>query len=418
MFWGGKYVRFLFFITVFLAITSITVFAAPQQDVYDRSVAEKTAVIADLETMVNIDSGTGDEQGALKMGDFLIPKLQELGAKIELIPAKAPGGGNHIIATLEGNGKGDIMMMAHLDTVFNKGEAIKRPFKIDGNKAYGPGVSDMKGGLSLALHSLKLLKDMNYTNYHKLTLVIVTEEEKGSANSKELTMKLAKEHKYAIGLEPGIPGDAVMNFRKGIGYYSFEVKGVPAHAGIRPQDGRNAAVEMCYQVMQMRNLGNPAKDTTVNWTILKSGEKSNIIPDYAYAQADVRVLYMDEYDRIEKDMLKITQNKLIPDTTIKVNPKRGRPPFAKSMASDAFAQKFVDIYKELGMTLKVEGSGGGSDAGFTSVAGAISIDGLGIVGGCDHTPDEYIELNSVSPRLYLLTRMLMDLGAGIEPPIK
>jgi len=299
-----------------------------------------------------------------------------------------------------------------MDTVFGPGTAAARPFRIDGNRAYGPGVSDEKGGIVLGLQAIKLLKDLGYENYAKITWLLNPDEEKGSFGSRDLIKKTAAEHDYTLCLEPGVPGDAINPWRKGIGYYILTVKGRSAHAGIEPEAGRNAAMEAAFQILQLANLGDPKKMTTLNWTLIKSGDRTNVIPDLAIAQADVRVLYADEYDRLEKDINRIIQKKLIPDTTVTLEARKGRPPFAKNAKSDALAAKLQGIYAELDMKLGSVGSGGGSDANYAASIGATAIDGLGIVGGGDHTPEEYIELNSIVPRLYLLTRTLMDLGAG------
>jgi glutamate carboxypeptidase len=205
-----------------------------------------------------------------------------------------------------------------------------------------------------------------------------------------------------------------MNWRKGIGRLTMEVSGRNAHAGIEPEKGRNATVELAHQIVQLSKLSDPVKMTTVNWTLLdKTKTPVNVIPDYAWAQADIRVMYVEEYDRILKDAERIAKNKLVPDTQVKFDLFRGRPPFSKNDKTDALVASMQNIYSgELGMKLNVEGSGGGSDANYAAIAGAIAVDGLGIVGGGDHTPDEFVELDSIVPRLYLLTRVLMDIGSG------
>lgn len=388
--------------------------AARNDDLYQKCVDEKTNVIADLETFVNIDSGSGYEQGLKTYQGLLIERLKNLGAEVEYVEVEKPQAGYNIKATFHGSGKGTILLLAHADTVWVQGTAAQRPFRMDDKRAYGPGVSDEKGGLTLALHALTLLNNMGFKDYEKITFVINPDEEKSSLKSRDFIMQAAKEHKYAISVEPGIPGDAVMNWRKGIGRLTMEVTGRNAHAGIEPDKGRNATVELAHQIVQLSNLGDAKKMTTVNWTLLdKTKTPVNVIPDYAWAQADIRLMYNDEYERILLDAQRIAKNNLIPDTQVKFDLFRGRPPFTKNDKTDHLVSVMQDIYaKELGMTLKVEGSGGGSDANYAAIAGAIAVDGLGIVGGNDHSPDEYVELESIVPRLYLLTRSLMEIGSG------
>jgi glutamate carboxypeptidase len=173
-------------------------------------------------------------------------------------------------------------------------------------------------------------------------------------------------------------------------------------------------VELANQIVQLSKLSDPVKMTSVNWTLLdKTKTPVNVIPDYAWAQADVRVLYADEYDRVMKDAERISKNRLVPDTKVQLSWFKGRPPFSRNDKTDALTAALQAIYAgELGLKLGVEGSGGGSDANYAASVGSIAVDGLGIVGGGDHGPDEYIELDSVVPRLYLLTRILMDIGSG------
>lgn len=392
--------------------TMVVGYAAPNQELYDKTKEAQAEVLKNLEIVVNIESPTGYEKGLTEMGNFMVQQLQSLGATVETVPATGSAVGFNIIATIEGTGTGNIMMMAHIDTVHKIGSVAERPFRMEKDRAYGPGISDDKGGLILGLQALKIIKEMNYKNFGKITYLINCDEEKGSFGSRDLIMEKAKEHQYAIGLEPGIPGDEIMSWRKGIGYYFVEVKGQSAHAGIEPEKGRNAAMELAHQVLQMSTLGDPKKMTSINFTIFQAGGVSNIIPDFAKAQADVRVLYPEEYSRLEKAMNEVAKNKLIPGTEVKIIAKQGRPPFPKSPQSEAFAAKFATTYQELGLKLNVVGSGGGSDANYAASVGATAVDGLGIVGGGDHTPQEYIEINSISPRLYMLTKTLMDLGSS------
>ena len=401
----------LLFVAVILTNPLIT-YAAPNQELYNKAKDAQTEVLKNIETVVNIESPTGYEKGLTEMGNFMVQQLEELGANVETVPAKGSAVGFNIIATLEGTGTGNTLLLAHMDTVHKIGSVGERPFRLEDGKAYGPGISDDKGGLILGLQALKLIKEMNYTNYGKITYLINCDEEKGSFGSRDLIMETAKEHQYAIGLEPGIPGDEIMSWRKGIGYYVVEVKGQSAHAGIEPEKGRNAVMELAHQVLQLSKLGDATKMTSINFTIFQAGGVSNIIPDYAKAQADVRVLYPEEYNRLEKSMNEVAKNKLIPGTEVKVIATKGRPPFPKSPQSEAFADKFAAIYKELDLKLNIVGSGGGSDANYAASVGTAAVDGLGIVGGGDHTPQEYIEIESIPSRLYLLTKMLMDLGTS------
>lgn len=401
---------------VMFAVSSVVMAAAKDEVLYQKCEEHKSLLLTDLENYVNIDSGSTYEPGLKKFQGLLIERLKELGAEVTYNEVNKPQAGYNIQAVFRGTGKGSALILAHADTVYAPGTAEKRPFSTDGVKAYGPGVSDEKGGLTLALHALAILRETGFQDYEKITFLINPDEERSSLESRDVIKQVAQEHKYALCVEPGIPGDYVMNWRKGIGRLTMQVTGRNAHAGIEPEKGRNATVELAHQIVQLSKLGDPAKMTTVNWTLLdKTKTPVNVIPDTAWAQADVRVLYPEEFDRVLNDAQKIAKKQLVPDTKVEFDLFRGRPPFAKNDKTEKLVTHLQDIYsKELGMNLGVQGSGGGSDANYAAIVGAIAVDGLGIVGGNDHTPDEFIDVTSITPRLYLLTRILMDIGSGAD----
>lgn len=393
-----------------LVLTSANV-SARDQVLLDKAKQSTDAFLTSVQKLVNIDSGTGFEKGLTEVEDIIIGELEALGAKVETYPAK-PGVGRNILAALEGMGKGRVLLLAHTDTVFEEGAANERPFRIDGNRAYGPGVMDDKGGIVLALETAKLLQALGFKDYGRITFLFNPDEERGSFGSRDLIRKVAKEHDYALVLEFGSPEDKVTNWRKGIGYFKLEVKGKAAHAGAEPDKGCNALVEAAYQVLQLSKLGDPEKQTTLNFTILQVGDNPNIIPDVARAQADLRVLYPEEYERVESDSKRLIENRLLPCSEVKPILERGRPPFPPNPKTDTLVKKAQSIYKELNLELGVEGSGAGTDGNYAASVGTITLDALGPVGGGAHTADEYIDIDRIAPRIYLLARLLMDLGAG------
>lgn len=398
-------------LSMFTGISS-NAYAAKHEELYNLATQQKTQYLTELEKYVNIDSGSTYEKGLKEYQEILINRLKDLGAQVAYKEVKKPQAGYNIQATFTGQGKGSVLMLIHADTVFAAGTAAQRPFKVEGNYAYGPGVSDAKGGMVLALNSVELLNKINFKDYGKLTILINPDEERSSLESRDFIKEVAKTHQYTLCFEPGIHGDKVMNWRKGIGRLTMEVKGRNAHAGIAPQDGRNATVELAHQILQLRNLGDSKKMTTVNWTLLdKTKTPVNVIPDYAWAQADVRLMYNDEYERIMKDAQKIVAKNLIPETSVNLSMFQGRPPFTKNDKTDKMIAIMQNIYKEeLGRELGVEGSGGGSDANYAAIVGSTAMDGLGPVGYRDHAPDEHIDLETVVPRMYLTARIIMELG--------
>lgn len=399
-------------LTVFLLLASFEFAIAARDPVlYEKAQQAQSEFLTSLEPLVNIDSGTGDLEGITKVENLVIEQLKSVGAHIETLNA-TPSAGRNILATVQGTGKGKILLLAHTDTVFKKGTAAQHPFKIVGDRAYGPGVMDDKGGIILGIEALKILKAMNFQNFGTITFLINPDEEKGSRGSRAFIQQTAKQHNFALVLEFGSPDDKITSWRKGIGNYGFEVKGRAAHAGAEPEKGCNALIEAAHQVLQLSKLGNQAKQTTVNFTVFQAGDRLNIIPEFALVQADVRVLDAQEYDRLERDFRQISQNKLLPCTEIKVLSNRGRPPFPPNSKTDSLVKQAQAIYREIGLKLGVEGSGGGTDGNYAAAVGTATLDALGPVGGGAHGPDEYIELDRIAPRIYLLTKLLMDLGAS------
>lgn len=382
--------------------------AEPDKALLDKAEAMKEPTLKFLKTLVDQDSGSTDEKGLSAIAAMATEELKELGAKIETHPATAPGKAENVVATLEGTGKARILMMAHMDTVFREGDAAKRPFRIENGRLYGPGVVDDKGGIALGISALKILKDLGFTDFATLTLLLNSNEEIGSPGSRALIEQTAKAHDVVLNLEPGRPADGLVTNRKGSGKAYVTVKGKSAHAGVAPESGRNAAAELAHQVLGLGGLGDKEKGTSFNFTVLKAGTASNIIPEDAEGVADVRVRTADEFDRVEQDLKEKSKAQLIPDTTVTTRLERNFPPMPKNDATDALADRAEKIYGEIGRKLTLEGSGGAADSSIAAGAGVPAIDGLGIVGGEIHTTNEYGEEASVAPRLYLLTRLIME----------
>ena len=364
-----------------------------------------------LERLVNIDSGTGDEAGLGQVGTIVADELRAAGADVQTVSA-APAFGSNILATWKGTGKARILLMAHMDTVFKDGTARAKPFRIQDKRAYGPGVMDDKGGVVVGLYAMRILQKLDFKRYGQVTLLLNTNEETGSKGTRALIEREARRHDVTLNLEPGRPADGLVVWRKGSATAEIEVKGKAAHAGVAPESGRNAAAELAHQVLQLGQLGDSAKQTTFNVTVLKAGDATNVIPDHAVAYADVRVAVPEEFDRVERDLARVSADKLIADTEVKTTLVRGFPPMPRSAATDQLAAKAQAIYGEIGRKLTLEGSGGAADASVSAGAGTPTLDGFGIVGGGIHTPDEYAEVESVVPRLYLLSRMLMELAGS------
>jgi len=237
-------------------------------------------------------------------------------------------------------------------------------------------------------------------------------DERGSPGSTKLIKRLAREHDVEFNMEPGDPPDALTVWRKGSANIRIQVKGRAAHAGMAPQDGRNAAVELTHQVSALQGaFPTSGSGITVNLTVLRAGDRANIIPDEAEATLNVRYRTPEEFDAILAKIEAGTHNTQVPDTTVTLVHDPAFPPLTENAQIDALAARARAIYAEIGKTVELSGNGGASESALAMSVGTPALDGLGYVGGDFHTDHEWIELNSIVPRLYLFTRLLMETGA-------
>ena len=399
---------------VALCLSSLSAIAAEIKpaELLEQAKAEQSAYIETVKQLVAVDTGTGQAEGLATVSKTLIERLQALGAQVSTSPA-TPSAGDNIVGTLKGTGSKDFLLMVHYDTVFAEGTAAERPFRMDEQRAYGPGVADAKGGVAMILHALELLKAQQFDEYGTITVLFNPDEEMGSAGSKKIIAELARKHDYVFSYEPP-DSDAVTTATNGINAVMLEVKGKSSHAGSAPEDGRNAVLELAHQLVQLKDLGDPDKGTTVSWTMIAGGEKRNIIPNKATAEADMRYSDISETQRVLADAQKIIENKLIDDTRVELRVDKGRPPLAKNPASERLAETAQRLYGEIDQRIERIAMRFGTDAGYAYVPDSDKpavLETMGVVGAGLHSEDEYIELSSIAPRLYLTTAMIRALSA-------
>lgn len=373
--------------------------------------AEQPAYLETVKQLVAVDTGTGQQAGLSTVSQMLVERLKALGAEVSSRPA-TPSAGDNIVGTLKGQGSKDFLLMVHYDTVFAEGTAAERPFRIDDSRAYGPGVADAKGGVAMILHALELLRDQQFDDYGTITVLFNPDEEMGSKGSKSIIAELARQHDYVFSYEPP-DRDAVTTATNGINAVMLEVRGKSSHAGSAPEDGRNAVMELAHQLTQLRDLGDADKGTTVNWTLIDGGEKRNIIPDQATAEADMRYSDLSETERVLADGRRIIENRLIDDTRVELRIDKGRPPLADNPGSRRLAETAQRLYGEIDQDIEPIAMRFGTDAGYAYVPDSDKpavLETMGVVGAGLHSEDEYLELASIAPRLYLTTAMIRALS--------
>jgi len=367
--------------------------------------------ISDLKTLINIDSSSDNKEGIEKVARFFEKRLTRIGFDATVLflgDKKVPC---LLAEHLPSNKKHfDIMFLGHMDTVFPTGEVEKRPFSIKGNRAFGPGVCDMKGGLLVALNVLETLKHEGILDSLSLCVAFNGDEETGSNDSKDWIMATAKQSKRTFVFEPCRPGYRSVLQRKGGGWFHVVVKGQEAHAGADPEKGTNAVVELAHQIVKIDKLNQNQIETSAHVTIVDGGDKVNIIPNRAEAWVDVRILKIEEKERLETFFKSMGDHPHLNGSKIIVNGNINRPP----MEPGESALKLWDLIRSsgeiMGLSMEAISTGGCSDGNYTSAAGTPTIDGLGIVGANSHRVDEYVELDSIDNMVFLVAQVCKTIG--------
>lgn len=366
------------------------------------------AYLDDLKTIVNIDSGTFTKAGVDRVAAYLQERFQGLGFSTRFEQQEHYG--DHLVAAHQGNAPGGprILLIGHIDTVLPDGEAGRRPFAIsrrDGARiATGPGILDMKSGVLIGMYALHLLIEGQQANYSQVTFICNSDEEIGSPSSRPLIQQLAQQADAVLVLEPGRAQGTIVSSRKGCGQYRVEVHGLAAHAGVEPQHGRNAILELSYQVQKMQALNGTIPGATLSVGIIRGGERTNVVPDYAYFDMDVRVADQASLKALEEAMRQVTHQNKLAGTRITLSGSLLCQPFERNQHNEQLVALAKEAGRELGVKIQDVGSGGASDANTTAAMAIPTLDGLGAGGGLAHNPGEYIELD------YLPTRIALAAG--------
>jgi len=401
------------------------VFAQTAEPLLIRVQQERQAYLDTLRDLVSIESGSSDAEGLDQIAEMIAARLRALGGDVEFVEPPADmvrfentptRTGRSVVGRFRGAGTARILLLAHMDTVYARGMLARQPFRIDGSRAYGLGVADDKHGVALILHGVGILQAMGFRDYGVVTVLINGDEEVSSPGSRTLITQLGSEHDLVLSFEGMGRPDSVQLTTAGLAAVQLKVTGRAAHAGAAPQQGRNALYELAHQILQTRDLSNARTGVKMNWTLASAGSARNVVPAEARATADVRVLRAADYGRIEQQIRDRMRLRSVPDTTVEMVFERTRPPLEATRASRAVAMHAQRVYQRIGKRLNVQtaASGGGTDAAFAALeTKAAVVEGFGLMGFGAHSDNaEYIEIPSIEPRLYLMTRLIMDVAQG------
>ena len=409
-------------LAVVMAVAAGPSLAEPVAAIQDLAKQEQQPLLDTLRDLVSIESGSKDLEGLAKIADLIASRLKQLGGKVELIqpadiyrmddtPEKV---GAMVKAEFQGTGKAKIMLIAHMDTVYLRGMLKEQPFRIDGDKAYGLGIADDKHGVATILHTIAMLQKLGFKDYGSLTVLINGDEEISSPGARSTITQVASDQDVVLSFEGGGNDGSVRLATSGIGAAYLTVQGKSSHAGARPEGGVNALYELSHQLLQLKDLSQSDRGLKLNWTVSQAGTNRNVIPAEATAQADARALKVSDFDQLQATLQERINNQLVPEAKVQLKFEVRRPPLEATDASRKLSGHAKAIYDEIGVPMKVldAPNGGGTDAAFAALKtkGAV-VEGFGLSGFGSHSNDaEYIQIGSIAPRLYLTTRLIMDVS--------
>ena len=370
--------------------------------------------LAELESLVNVDCGSYTPEGVNRVADVVADALRELGASVERLAHRPDGGRPHlgdlVIGRLAGDGP-RLLLIGHMDTVFDPGTAAERPYRTSGDRATGPGVTDMKAGLLAGLHAIAALHEAG--ERPAITFVANPDEEIGSPFSTPTIRALAPQHDVALVLECARANGDIVSARKGIADYHLELVGRAAHAGVEPEKGRSAILEAAHQVLALHALNGRWPSVTVNAGVIHGGTRPNVVAERCELQVDLRAATLDAFDAASAEVEQLAAAPAIDGVTLGVRRVAGHKPMEKTDASAKLVAVAASIAAELGFELRDAATGGASDANTTAALGVPTLDGLGPVGGDDHSVDEWLDLASVVPRTTLLAGLIGRVGEAL-----
>ena len=357
-----------------------------------------------LREFVEIESPSRDKALVDAFGTRVAAEFEKLGGTVELVPQLEVGSVLRVTFAPEPRKK-PVLLLGHLDTVYEQGTLERMPCRTSAGKMYGPGIFDMKGGIVMMLLAIAALKDEHGEVPRPVSVLLNPDEEIGSPASRKITERLARKCAAVLVLEPSAgPKGACKTARKGVGDYRLRVTGVSAHAGLDFQKGANAITELAHQLTKIAALTDLKRGTTLNPGIVRGGTRTNVVPDLAEAEFDIRVATRQEGERIDRQIraLKPLDKRCKLEITGGVN----RNPFERTPDVAALYAKARAIAAELGLNLEERAVGGGSDGNFTAGIGIPTLDGLGAVGDGAHALHEHVVLAEIPRRAALLARLI------------
>ncbi len=361
-----------------------------------------------LERLVRAESPSDNKASVDRCARMLAAEWRRRSARVEFLRQKHRG--DHLLVDMHlgpSRLKGQILLLGHMDTVYDVGALKRMPWRISGGRAYGPGVFDMKSGLTIALFAAQLLRELHIAPKKHIVCLWTSDEEIGSESSQKFIEREARRSDAVLVLEPATGHDGrVKTARKGVGTAEIVVTGRAAHAGLNPEAGINAVHELALQIEKIMRLNAPKRGTTVSVNVVEGGGRSNVIADLARGQIDLRASTIAEARALEKKLHALKP--ILPGAKIAITGGVHRPPMERKAAAALYRHAQI-LADEMGMELGESFVGGGSDGNFTAALGIPTLDGLGGIGEGAHAPHENIILRALPGRVALIAGLLASL---------
>ncbi len=360
--------------------------------------------LADLSTLSLMDCGTDNKAGVDDVGRVMRAKLERLSMDVEAHDGGVRG--DTLVARRRGRGNARLLLIGHLDTVYPAGWPGEHSFHIEGDIARGPGTCDMKAGVLVGLYALDALYAAGFDRFAEIAFVLNGDEEVSSPVSTSVIEREARGRDAVLVLEAARENGDIVSARKGFARFDIRVRGRAAHAGVEPEKGRSALLELAHQIVALHALNGTTPGATINIGVAAGGMRRNIVPDEASAEIDVRARDAEGMDGIIAALRAQLGRVSVPNTAISVDGGVVRPPMEKTDATARLVEWCQEAARDLGFAVRDAATGGGSDANNTAALGVPTIDGLGPIGGLDHSPREYIKISSIVPRTAMVAGLI------------
>ena len=378
------------------------------RQIFNALQSRQTEIEAFIQSLVETESPSGDEQGSRAVVELLVQHANRLECVNEIERIDVPDFGQHLLikAFQQQSNAGQILLVGHTDTVHARGSIAERPWRHEGGKIYGPGIFDMKANCALAIEVLRTLEDLNVAPACSVALALTCDEEVGSLNGWPLIERVARaqQTRYAFVMEPPASGGRVKTGRKGTGIFAIKVEGKAAHAGLEPEKGASAILELARQTEQLHALNLSGSGITLNVGVVHGGTRSNVVAAEAQGEIDVRFSTAAESQEIERILANLKP--IDERTKVFVSGGINRPPMERTAAVVQLYEKARAIAAEVQFDLGEAQVGGASDGNFLAAMGIPVLDGLGISGDGAHAVHEHIEAADIARRGALLGALL------------